>query len=948
MNAIARRRLRERSHGVRSSAPVLLVVLVGFFAFASVAVTAALGATFAVYRNYASAYTPIEQQIQQHNFGLTQIYDRGGPENGTLLGALTNFEAPLIEPIPLKEISPYLVAATISTEDNSFYEHPGVDPKGVLRAAWDNYVGGGVGSGVGGSTITQQLIKNVYLSDDCQVVEGRRTCVAPRTLDRKLKEVVFALKAERGYTKEALLGWYLNSISYADRYVGIESAAEGYFHKRAADLTLAESALLAGVPAAPTEFHPRLNCLAGADGQCTLDSLGRTTVGGAAKEREAHVLRLMLQHGRASASEVAAALDEPVYVYPAMNSILAPAWIDDQVEPRLVRMCEAGLLPLAPGTKDCNESVHVAAYKVTTTLDWAETTKAQFMMQSAIQSGLAAGCECHNAAVATIDPPTGQILVYAPTIDSTWVSDKRVSGNIDQLTEINQPGSSFKPAVYLAWMDKLGKVPLSSLWDTSPMPLFDKPAKPEDQVTILNPRPGNGGEGLITARAAMGGSQNVGAFRAAQEAGVENVIAVAKAMGITTLDQHFDPTFQSHNDVVYGPSIATGGANVRAIDMAYMNATIANMGKMAGVPTLAKTIDPGKLKSIAGSSGDDLDEAYRERLDFARGNTRLPGSRALDPVVVLSVRGVDGSVLYEHGSDLQKTQVVDAGSVWMVHSIMNDCTARFIIWTCGSSNTDLNLDFFSDGVKIPSGIKTGTQQGFANANDTLATWMNGYTRYAGTAVWVGNSDKSLVRDGATGGYASANTTIRLFKTWMGQFHHDLKEKGVFTTPAGFDELKPSNVTFKPFQSATTERGHGGGCYQKIDGWQRTDVDYKGGDCLGKYCVPLPDFKKDLAMKLAGERGISACGGVYVAASATESPTPDPSASPSASAALTTPAPSKTASPPKTPQASPTAKPTAAASTTPSPSRTPNSGAAAGPSPASASGVAAPAALPTPH
>ncbi len=931
MNAIARRHFRERRTIVKRGLPVLLIVLVGLGALAGVAATAAVGATFAIYRNYASSYTPIEQEILQHNFGLTQIYDRGGPGNGTLLGALTNFEAPLIEPIPLGDISPYLVAATISTEDNSFYEHPGVDPKGVIRAAWDNYAGGDVGSGVGGSTITQQLIKNVYLSDDCQVVDGRRTCVAPRTVDRKLKEIVFALKAERNYTKEEILGWYLNSISYADRYVGIEAAAAGYFHKRASELTLAESALLAGVPAAPTEYHPRLNCLVGDDGQCVLDELGRTTVAGPANDRMDYVLRLMLQHGRASAEDVDAALAEPVHVYPARNSILAPAWIDDQVEPRLVRMCEAGQLPLAPGTKDCNESVHVAAYKVTTTLGWAETTQAQFLMQTAIQSGLAAGCECHNAAIATIDPPTGQIVVYAPTIDSTWVSDKRVAGNIDQLTEINQPGSSFKPAVYLAWMDKLGKTPSSSLWDTSPMPLIDKPAKPEDQVTILNPRPGNGGEGLITARAAMGGSQNVGAFRAAQEVGVDNVIAVAKAMGITTLDQQFDPTFLSHKDVIYGPSIATGGANVRAIDMAYMNATLANMGLMVGVPTLAKTIDRAKLKSIAGATGDDLDAAYQQRLDFARGNTRLPDTRTLDPVVILTVQGSDGSVLYQHGGDLEKQQVVDAGSVWMVHSIMNDCTARFIIWTCGSSNTDLNLDFFSDGVKVPSGIKTGTQQGFANANDTLATWMNGYTRYASTAVWVGNSDKSLVRDGAAGNYASANTTIRLFKTWMGQFHQDLKAKGVFTTPAGFDDLKPANVVFKPFQSATTERGHGGGCYQKIEGWQRTDIDYKGGDCQGKYCMPLPDFKKDLAMKLAGQRGIPGCG-IYVAPVSNESPTPDPSASPSAPAAVLTPLAAGTPAPAKTPSASPT---TSSSPTAPAPATGASPAPAA--SPASAAG-----------
>jgi membrane peptidoglycan carboxypeptidase len=591
------------------------------------------------------------------------------------------------------------------------------------------------------------------------------------------------------------------------------------------------------------------------------------------------VLDLMVRHGRATREEADAAIAEPVLVYRENNPLRAPAFIDDQVEPRLVRMCQAGLLPQTPGTSNCTESVHSGAYRVTTTLDWDETTQATALMNEYIKTGLAAGCDCHNAAIATIDPATGQVIVYAPNIDHTWVSDKRVAGNIDQLTEVNQPGSSFKPAVYLAWMDRLNKTPMSSIWDTSPMPLIDKPAKPEDQVTIVNPRPGGGGEGLITARAAMGGSQNVGAFRAAEEAGIDQVIDVAKLLGITTLDQGFDPTFRAHKDVQYGPSIATGGANIRAIDMAYMNATIANMGAMVGVPTLAKVIDPKALRDTSTGKGDDLATAQQQKLDFARGNIRLPGTRALDPVVVLKVEAADGTTLYQEGDDLQKVQVINAGSVWMLHSIMSDCTARFIIWTCGSSNDDNNLDFYSDGVKIPGGIKTGTQQGPADAADTLATWMNGYTRYAATAVWVGNADKSLVRDGASANYASADTTIHLFKTWMGQYHHNLKAAGVFTTAAGFDDLQPANVKFGPFHSATTERGHGGGCYQVVNAWQRTDVDYKGGDCQGKSCMPLPDFKKDLAVKLAYSRGISACG-VY-SPPPSPSPSPEPSASPSA-------------------------------------------------------------------
>src|SRR6185437_4295159 len=112
-----------------------------------------------------------------------------------------------------------------------------------------------------------------------------------------------------------------------------------------------------------------------------------------------------------------------------------------------------------------------------------------------------------------------QVIVYAPNRDPSNTTDSKVAGNIDQAVEINQPGSSFKPAVYLAWMDDLTKNPMSTIWDTSPLTI--------EGVSITDPRADGGNEGLITARGALGGSQNVPAFRAAQEAGIDNVIAMA-------------------------------------------------------------------------------------------------------------------------------------------------------------------------------------------------------------------------------------------------------------------------------------------------------------------------------------------------------------------------------------------------------------------------------------
>lgn len=845
-----------------------MIAIVALGVLASFGLAAGVGTVFAVYRSYASGYVPITQKLLQNNVGLTEIYDRGGPDGGVLLGRLTNKDAQLLNPVQLSAISPFLVAATVSTEDNSFWDNPGVNVQGLLRAAYENYVGGGIGSGTGGSSITQQLIKNVYICPSISA-DTRLVCTAERTISRKLKEIAFAIELEKDYTKSEILQWYLNQISYADRYIGIQAAAQGYFHKDAIDLTLAESALLAGVPSAPTEYHPRLNCAKEPDGvTCTVDAQGRTMVVGAAKKRQADVLDLMVVHKRATREQAEAAKAEVLMVYASNNPTKASAFIDNQVEPRLVRMCQAKWLPQLPGTADCEASVHSAGYKVTTTLDWAETDVAQQMIRGFIADGLSKGCECNNASIVTIEPTSGQVIIYAPNRDSSYVSDRRVAGDIDQLMEINQPGSSFKPAVYLNWFDTLGKSPMSTLWDTSPLTI--------EGISITNPRnDGKSGEGLITARAALGGSQNVGAFRAAQEGGVDNVIAMAKKLGITTLDQHFDPTFRAHSDVTYGASIATGGANVRAFDMAYMNSVIANMGVMVGVPSLAKTVPLKDLKSTAVDTGTDYDLAVSQKFQFSRGNIRIPGTRELDPIVVLQVRDVDGNILWTQGEPERK-QVVDAGSVWLLHSIMSDCTARFVIWGCGSSNNDNALDFFLDGTKIPGGIKTGTQQGPKSAVDTLATWMNGYSRYAATSVWVGNADKSLVRDGPSANYASANTTIHLFKNWMGEYHAYLQRRKVLSTLEGFTSLQPKNVAQRAFQSPTTERGLPGGCDQMVTAWVRTDVNYES-ECetreidsrngflasdltpaqfrVTKKFVKLPGFKADLAIILAKERNI---------------------------------------------------------------------------------------------
>ncbi len=873
-SAYKRRRLRSRRERKQSGMPLWLIALLSLATLGSLGLVVSVGVVYAAYQHYAEGYVPIEERIAQHYAGLTEIYDRDGE---VLLGTLANPDAQLLDPIPLERISEWMIQATISTEDNSFYDNTfGVNVRGLVRAAWENYVKDDFGAGSGGSSITQQLIKNVYLSTDCEIVDGVRYCVAPRTVDRKLREIAYAYQLEKDYSKDQILELYLNQISYADRYVGVEAASQGYFRKPAAELSLAEAALLAGIPQFPGLYHPRLNCIRGNSGDCVFDEEGRITVGGAAKGRQEEVLDLMVTHGRATPTQIAAAKAEVIKVYPSVSELLAAAWVDNQIEPRLVRMCQAGILPLISGSQDCIESVHNAGYKVITTLDWEANQAAQALAQAEVADGLAKGSNAHNTAIVTIDPSNGQIIVYVSTVDPDNTTDPRVAGDIDQANDIHQPGSSFKPAVYLAWFDVLNKTPMDTFWDTSPLNI--------QGTNIVNPRSGGGSEGLISARAGLGGSQNVPAVRAAAEAGVDNVIAIAQKLGITTLAQNFDPTFVAHQDISYGASIATGGANIRVIDMAYMNATFANMGVMVGVPHLARIVEISDLKGTFTHEGAEWDLAIQQKLDFQRGNLRIPNTRALDPVVILRVEGPDGTVLYDHetAGDLEYREVVDPGSVWLLHSIMSDCTARFIIWGCGGDNRDLRLDFSvtDTGQRVPAGVKTGTQQGFLSAADTLEVWTTGYSRYSATAVWVGNSNKELVRDGPGAGFASAHAVLWLYKGWQGQYHSILYARGVFESPAGFDALRPGNIrATNEHKSPSTDRTIGGSpayCGQKVTTWIKVNVEYEdpcekaeidtrngllaGPDTPAEFreereFVKLPELGRDQAIRLAQARNI---------------------------------------------------------------------------------------------
>ncbi|MCH6555924.1 MAG: transglycosylase domain-containing protein, partial [Chloroflexi bacterium] len=236
---------------------------------------------FLIYRTYAHDLLAPEDAIANSAIGTSIAYDRNGEylyEYIDRLGGLRN-------PVPLEEMSQYMIDATVSTEDASFYGNPGINFKGLLRAASENLTpfGPGFFEGSGGSSITQQLVKNVYIEPEKRF---------DRRIERKVKETVIALELKRKYSDDQILEWYLNTIDYLNFAFGVEAAAQRYFGVSAKELTLAQAAMLAGIPQAPGLYSPVVP-----------DNAER------AKARQREVLNLMVKHSyitQAEADEAAA------------------------------------------------------------------------------------------------------------------------------------------------------------------------------------------------------------------------------------------------------------------------------------------------------------------------------------------------------------------------------------------------------------------------------------------------------------------------------------------------------------------------------------------------------------------------------------------------------------------------------------------------------------------
>jgi 1A family penicillin-binding protein len=482
--------------------------------------------------------------------GLNQPSVKITDRNGRLLYEILPTEGGRNAALSVKNLPQCIKDATIAVEDKNFYENPGVDVWGIIRAMWINLRGGETLSG--GSTITQQVARTLLLADE----------KSERTVRRKLREAVLAWQLTRAYSKDEILALYLNQIYYGGVAYGIEAASQTYFGKPASDLLLPECALLAGLPQTPGIYNPFTNP-------------------DLALERQKVVLGLMEKNGFITETERVEAENAPLSYNPAPYPIEAPHFIW-MVKDQLDELFSSGEL---------NPS---GSLVIRTTLD----LNMQHLAEGIIERRIAAfkpkpgelNRNVNNAALVAMHPQTGEVLAFVGSAD---YFDASIFGALNMATAPRQSGSAFKPIIYAAALDPHQPFPLtaaSTLMDVAHTftARDNQPYKPVNY---------DGREhGFVSVREALASSLNVPAVLTLQNVGIEPVIALANRLGIHSLDAPRN----------YDLSLALGGGQMSLLELSHAYAALANNGKYTRTEIILDIRDadgnllyePGKASAV--------------------------------------------------------------------------------------------------------------------------------------------------------------------------------------------------------------------------------------------------------------------------------------------------------------------------------------------------------------
>lgn len=470
-----------------------------------------------IYFNKFLNSLPKVKNLKSRNIPLTtKIYDRNSvllykiynqKENRTLIG--------------LDKIPDHLIKATLSIEDKDFFRHGAFSLSGMLRAIRQNLSG----NRQGGSTITQQLVKNVFLSSE-------------PTLQRKFQELILSFQTEMIYSKDEILTMYFNEVSYGGTAYGVEEASQTYFGKPVVSLSLAESALLAGLPAAPTFYSPF-----GIDPKRSIS-------------RQKEVLRRMQEDGYISKEEKLKAMKEKIsFISPRFN-LKAPHFV----------MYLKDLLVKMYGEK----KVEQGGLKIISSLNYSLQKKVEQILIKGIVTQKYLNVS--NGAVLITTPENGEIITMLGSLD---YFDFQNDGNVNVVLMPRQPGSVIKPINYAAALT-LGKItPASFIMDTPQTYLYNNAPSYAPQNYDRRYR------GKITVRQALASSLNIPAVRILHSYGVDQMIEFGKLLGITTWN----------DKKRFGLSLTLGGGEVTMLDLAKSYGVFANLGKKIDLSPLLEVYD---------------------------------------------------------------------------------------------------------------------------------------------------------------------------------------------------------------------------------------------------------------------------------------------------------------------------------------------------------------------
>ncbi len=604
-----RERLRQRT-GTRRTLRISGAALVGVLLASAMALGLAFSAAATVYAAFTRDL-PDPEMVEAsvtRDFETTRIYDRSGQY---VLYEVIDPNAGDRTWVRLEALPDYVSCATVAIEDRTFWENPGINPRGLLRALVSNLEGNPV---QGGSSITQQVIKNTVIPEEERYQQ---------TYTRKVKEILLALELTRRYSKAQILEWYLNTNFYGNLAYGIDAAARVYFGKSASDLTLNEAATLAAIPQ-----YPLLNPFDAPD---------------EARQRRDLVLDAMVLQGCVTREAAEAARAEPWQ--------LATRRVRFDIQAPHFALAVRQQLEAMYGP----EVVAGGGLRVYTTLDLAAQQQAECVTRAylrilkgeapaeVIAAAQAQGCsaagflpdvpesmqgkdlQVNNAAIVVINPSTGEVVAL---VGSANYWDTSINGHFNVAIDgRRQPGSSFKPFTYVTFLAQGGNA-AHVFYDvrrafTQPN---GAPYVPENFDRRYN--------GPVTLRQALARSLNIPAVEAMSIAGVGNVLRTAHRMGINTLDEGLD---------YYGLSLTLGGGEVSLLDMTYAYSVFANQGLMIGQPVPE--------------------------------DRRRSGYRELDPVFILRVEDRQGKVLYQYQQP-EMRPILDPRLAYLITDILADREAR--------------------------------------------------------------------------------------------------------------------------------------------------------------------------------------------------------------------------------------------------------------------------------